>query len=153
VSGRFRFTLLACGLLAILTGCRDHRAGVDVPEVTPPELELCQRWTTLKNARDPKAEELLAPKPSAPEQPISPDEAERIQTTCFLHQDIRILSIRLTASNRLLLVAKGSVSAPKLEVRTTKGVDRGQRIMLDPDLIVEVRDGKIHGVRAQMHTE
>ncbi len=90
---------------------------------------------------------------AAPEQPLSPDEAERLQTTCFLHQSLRILSIRPIASNRFVLVAKGQVLAPRLQVRTPTGVDRSQRTMIDPDLTVEVRDGKIHGVRAEMHSE
>jgi hypothetical protein len=114
-------------------------------------LSLCKEYAALKNAGDPSADQLLATLPAAPPEPISPEQADRFQADCFLYQDIRILFVHLGPPNQFVLVTKGNVSAPTLQVRTAKGVDRTQRTMVNPDLIVEVRDGRIHGVRAKMH--
>jgi hypothetical protein len=120
--------------------------------IADPERDLCEQFRLLKNAGDPSVDDLLAPLPIPPEKPISQEEAARFQADCFLHQDIRILAVRRDMNGPLVLDTKGNVSAPPLEVRIARGVDRVQRTMVNPDLIVEVRDGKIHGLRAEMHT-
>jgi hypothetical protein len=38
-----------------------------------------------------------------------------------------------------------------MDVQTPNGVERGQRQMTNPDVVVEVRGGKIYGVRAELH--
>ena len=56
------------------------------------------------------------------------------------------------AKGRYTILTKGPVSSPHLVVRDDKGVaKRGQLLMLDPDLVVEVRNGKICGVRSELH--
>lgn len=140
--------LTACGLL-LLAGCGIQQR----VEVAPSEKIVCEQWQASKNAGDPSAAQLLAALPDAPSEPISAEEAERFQAGCFLHQDIRIVSIRPVSSNRFVLVTKGNVSAPALQVRAAQGVDRIQRTMVNPDVIVEVREGRIHGVRAEMHSD
>lgn len=142
-------------LVLIVAGWANRSAGPDAlrhADIADPERELCQQFLLLKKAGDPAADALLAPRAAQPEQPLSQEEAARFQTNCFLHQDIRILAARRDAQGRLVLFTKGNVSAPTLEVRTARGVDRVQRTMVNPDLIVEVRDGTIHGLRAEMHT-
>jgi hypothetical protein len=109
-------------------------------------------FQNLKNANDPAVEQLLGPMPAVPEEPISQEEAERFQADCFLRQNLQILSIRMARADRLVVVTKGNVSAPTISVRTANGVDRIQRTMSNPDLIMEIRDGKIHGVRAELHS-
>ncbi len=140
-----RFALAAWVSIALVVGCQKDRG-------TPAAMQLSKRYQALKNAGDSAADALLVPMPTVPAKPVSPEEAERIQTECFLHQDIRILSIRADSPHRLVLTTKGNVSAPTLQVQTAKGVDRVQRTMANPDLIVEVRGGRIHGVRAEMHS-
>ena len=148
--------LLIGGALALVAGGwtdRFFRTGAARnAEVVDTEKDLCKVFRDRKNAGDPAADALLAPLPPQPEAPISQEEAARFQAACFLRQDISILFVHRDAKGRLVLVTKGSVSAPTLEVRTARGVDRVQRTMVNPDLIVEVRDGKIHGLRAEMHT-
>jgi len=152
--------LVICVLLVVIVGIwKDDfyfhdfyfRLSGDAPAVMQAEMQLCEKYKVLKNAGDSSADQLLAALPAMPAEPISQEEAERFQADCFLHQDIRILSVHLASSNQFVLVTKGNVSAPTLQIRTAKGVDRVQRTMVNPDLIVEVRDGKIHGIRAKMH--
>jgi hypothetical protein len=114
--------------------------------------QLAGDFQRLKNANDPAVEQLLGSMPAVPEGPISQEEAERFQADCFLRQNLHVRSIRIAPANRFVVVTKGNVSAPTLSVRTANGVDRIQRTMSNPDLIVEVRDGKIHGVRAELHS-
>lgn len=128
----------------------DVRSGTPEWSPDPEEVQIVERFMALKNADDPEAEQLLAPPPVIADKPVSEWEANRIQTECFLRQNIRILSVRPTWEKRWVLATKGNVSAPMLPVRTANGVDRIQRTMSNPDLIVEVRDGKVHGIRAQM---
>jgi len=40
---------------------------------------------------------------------------------------------------------------PTLRVKTADGVETVQRTMANPDLSVEVRDGRIYGVTASLH--
>ncbi|HWG44125.1 MAG TPA: hypothetical protein VN688_15210 [Gemmataceae bacterium] len=123
------------------------RSSGDVPEVVPTEKQVVERFKTLKNAGDPVADELLAPLAAVPVEPISQEEADRFKVNCFLHQNIHIQSVRAVASNRFILATEGNLSTPPLQVRSAKGADRIQHILFNPDLIVEVRDGIIHGVR------
>ena len=79
-------------------------------------------------------------------------EADRLQTDFFLRQDVRIVGAgRDKATGALVLYTKGNVSAPTLHVKTETGVETAQRTMANPDLVVEVRDGRIYGVAAHLH--
>jgi hypothetical protein len=94
-----------------------------------------------------------------PEQAVSPEEANRLQTDSFLRGDLRILEIRRErgekgSPQRYRLVTHGDVASQTLTIKTDKGTERSQRTMSHPDLIVEVGDdGKIYGVRAELHME
>ena len=50
-----------------------------------------------------------------------------------------------------MLYTKGNVSAPTLDVKTETGMEAAQRTMANPDLVVEVRNGRIYGVAAHLH--
>jgi len=128
------------------------RPSGDASRVVSSEMQLCEKYRMLKNDGNPEAGKLLTPLPAVPVDPISQEEADRLQANCFLHQDIRILAVRGAPSSRFVLVTEGNVSAPTLQVRSGTRVDRIQRAMISPDLIVEVRDGIIHGIRAEMHS-
>jgi hypothetical protein len=149
--------LVGCAVIAVYLGMfhsrhalPDVRSGTPEWSADPEEVQLVERFMALKNASDPEAEQLLAPPQVVEDKPVSEAEADRIQTECFLRQNLRILSVRFNREKRWVLATKGNVSAPTLPVRTATGVDRVQRTMSNPDLIVEVRDDKVHGVRAQM---
>jgi hypothetical protein len=113
---------------------------------------VIDRFVRLTNAGDPAAADLLGPAPAVPKGPVSPGEVGRLQTDYFLREPVRVVSALPSPGGRFVLVVQGNVAAPTLEVRTPTGVERSQRTMTNPDLVVEVRDGKIHGVRAELHT-
>src|SRR5205823_2138386 len=95
---------------------------------------------------------LLGPAPSVPAAPISQEEADRLQADFFLREDVRIVGVgRDRRTRALVLFARGNVSAPALPVRTAGGVESAQRTMANPDLSVEVRDGRVYGVAANLH--
>ncbi len=116
------------------------------------EEQVCVQFLRLKNAGDPAADKLLGPSPLVPTAPVSKAEADRLQTDFFLRQDVRVVGAgRDKPTGALVLYTKGNVSAPTLDVKTAAGVETAQRTMANPDLVVEVRDGRIHGVAARMH--
>jgi len=121
-------------------------------------LLLCRRFARLKQAHDPGAGDLLGPARSAPPEPITPEEAERIDADTFLRRDdLQILSVRPATSagdaGRFILVTKGSATGELLHVRSGDKVDDFRRVTYSPDIVVEVRDGKIVGVRPQLNTD
>jgi hypothetical protein len=121
-----------------------------------PEEQVCRRFMALKNAGDPQAEALLAPRPRVPDTAVSEAEADRLDADIMLHQDYRIRDLVPLGGgllSRFVLVVEGSVTSERILVRTPTGTDANQRSMWSPDLIVEVRDGKIHGVRARLHED
>ena len=106
----------------------------------------------LKNKGDPAAAALLGPPTAAPNGPVSQEEADRLDTEYFLRQDIHFTGVgRAAKPGQLVLCAKGSVSAPELHVRTASGVESRQRVLFNPDITVEVRDGRIYGVCSSAH--
>ncbi len=113
---------------------------------------LCARFIQLKNNGDPTAAALLGPPTTAPDGSVAPEEADRLDTEYFLRQDIHFTGVgRAAKPGQLVLYAKGSVSAPELHVRTASGVESRQRVLFNPDITVEVRDGRIFGVSSSAH--
>lgn len=117
--------------------------------------QLCRQFLERKNAHDPQAGQLLAPLPPTPTEPVSEADAERLDAEAMLHQDVHILSVRRDdhepAASRYVFALDGSVSAERLPVRAGDRTEMRQRSMWKPDIVVEVRDGVIHGVRPQLH--
>ena len=117
-----------------------------------PEQRLCVQFLKFKNANDPAADGLLGPTPAVPAAPVTREEAERLQTDFFLRQDFRVVGTgRDGPTGALVLYTKGNMSVPTLGVKTGDGVEAAQRTMTNPDLLIEVRDGRIHGVAARLH--
>jgi hypothetical protein len=112
---------------------------------------ICLAFQHLKNAGDPKALDLLAPAPREPDGPVTEEEANRINLAVFLRQPIEIVAIKphRKMANRFLLVTRGSVVGPVLTVLPSTAA--ANRTIGDPDIIVDVLDGKIHGVRAKLN--
>jgi hypothetical protein len=163
--------VLAAALLAALAGFWAHSrnlASRDAPnpEAALPEVRvegqgLCEQFMALKNAGDPAAGGLLGRLPVVPDAPQSRAEVDRLQTDFFLREKLRIVRVevegrqqghrRAAPTGRLVLVTRGNVSAPTIALQTSNGVERSQRTMSNPDLVVEVRDGKIYGVRSELY--
>jgi hypothetical protein len=119
---------------------------------------VCEHFMALKNAGDPKAEALLPPRPAVPEMPVSPEEADRLDADIMLHQPFRVRDVYSVGSwwrgtRQFVLVTEGALSSERIRVRTPTGIDENQRSVFSPDLVVEVRDGKLYGVRARLHEE
>jgi hypothetical protein len=139
-------------------GARPRQRAADPNRIVGPEEQLCRQFMTLKNAHDPQAEQLLAPRPAVPTAAVSPSEADRLNADIMLHQDFTVQDVYPDAAAEpgaphMVLVTRGSVSSDRILVQTATGTEASQRAMFSPDLIVEVRDGKIHGVRPQLHED
>jgi hypothetical protein len=140
--------LLLCllGLVVVLpmAGCDGQRTEED-------PLQLCRRFADLRNAHDAGAEALLGPAVAVPKGPVTPEEAELIDADTFLRRDnLRIVDVRREPAGRFLLVMRGGAAGEPLDIRSGDRVNHSQRVMSNPALVVEVRDGKIHGLRAQL---
>jgi hypothetical protein len=170
--------LLGAGVLS-LAGCGRQIDDVDSPgkgqaayagagwssarplapqDADSPDARLCRRFMDLKNAGDPQADGLLGPAPAVPAAAVAPAEADRLEAEFMLRQPFRVREVGRdaaapAAAGRFVLVVDGSVASERVAVETPKGTETRQRAMWSPDLVVEVRDGKIHGVRPQLHEE
>jgi hypothetical protein len=121
---------------------------------------LLVEFRRLKNAGDPRADDLLAPAPPLPGTPVTEEEAERLDGQLFLRQPFKVIQVReedtgLRGKQRFVLVTEGSVKAPDgVTIRTADGTTRAHnRALLNPDFIVEVQDGKLHGVKVKVHED
>jgi hypothetical protein len=125
----------------------------------PPVDAAVKEFARLKNAHDPAANDLLAPEPEVPAEPVSEAEKERLDANFILRRPFEVSAIRVLADGatgvrRYVLVIEGGVASQPMSWHTAAGkVEKGQRLLNNPDVVVEVRDGKIHGVRAGLHDE
>jgi hypothetical protein len=162
------FGLVALGLLLILlilgalliysrweALTANHETAPAAPAPAPSEEErLCWEFARLKNAGDRQADRLLGPPPVVPDRAVSRPEADRLDAEFILRQPFRITKVRRLPERgaggapRLKLVGKGSVRSERFLVEGD--AQPSQRMLFNPDLIVEVRDGKLYGVRAQL---
>jgi hypothetical protein len=123
-------------------------------------LAVCRELARLKNEGDPKARRLLPPPPPLPQQPITEAEAARLDAAIILQRDFKVNKVTPLPSTardelpRFVLWLRGNVCSETLDVRTADGkVERGVRVLTNPDVIVEVRDGIIYGVKAMLHED
>jgi hypothetical protein len=132
-------------------------------KVRSAEDQVVDDFVKLHQAGDPRALQLLGPAPEFGDEVVKEDEAERRETDHFLRSSLEFVDIwrgepdgqggQKPVPGRYTLVAKGGVFAPGLQVDYGNGkASPRQRTMHNPDLIVEVRDGKVRGVRADVHT-
>jgi hypothetical protein len=114
------------------------------------DLRLCQRFAALKNARDASADDLLGPALTVSPQPVTPEEAARLNADAFLRADLVVQDVRADDdAHRFILVMKGSATGEPLRIRSGDQVDRVQQMVTNPELIVEVREGKIYPLSAR----
>jgi hypothetical protein len=161
--------LAVIGLIAIVwskavndpTTKSDLKRSVDSQSTWQPKTDedrICDRFMLRRRAGDPAAAALLGREPVQPAGEVTEDEAQQMQTDFFLHDpDLQILTIRRGPQAKhgveyYVLVTHGNVSAPRLSIRLPNGESSSQqRTMTNPDLFVEVRDGKIYGVFSRLH--
>ena len=118
---------------------------------------LCREFARRKNDSASGANDLLEPASGPPDAAVSRQEADRLEADMILRGRLRIAQVRRqqvggTASQdppRFVLVAEGAYASAPIKVRTPDGrVETSQRVAIqDPDILVEVRAGKIHGTR------
>jgi hypothetical protein len=112
---------------------------------------LCESFAEKKNTGDPAAKALLPPMPAWPEAAVGQEDADHLQADLFLREVARIETVRpMPGAQRFVLTTDGNVAAPPLSVQTATGVERSQRTMTNPEIVVEVRGGLIHAVRARL---
>jgi hypothetical protein len=141
--------ILASLLIAVGMGCFKSK------EDESSNLAVCRKFMRLKNAGDPAANDLLAGKPDVPEEPVSPEEAEQLDAAFMLRDDFTIAEVRRADGDadgsRFVLVIKGGVGSERFSVQTLDGPESRYRAIGNPDILVEVKDGRIHGLKAQIH--
>jgi hypothetical protein len=134
---------------------------LDPPSTVPdsPEQQLCRQFMALKNAGDPRAADLLGPAPTVPAAPVSAEEADRLEAEFILRRDYQVVKVRPDTSGgshtppRVVLVLHGAVDTERIPVATPTGPEVRFRSLAHPDIIVEVKDNKILGVRAQLQED
>jgi hypothetical protein len=123
---------------------------------------VVDRFLTLRKAGEKSALDLLGPAPAFDDEPVDRKTAEARWTDFFLRSDLHFRDIwrgepdgqggQRPTPQRYTIVTKGNASTPKLAIQTNRGVEvPSQLMMTDPDLVVDVRDGKIQGLRAELH--
>ncbi len=123
---------------------------------------VIDRFFTLQKAGDKKALELLGPAPVFDDEPVSEKTAAARQTDFCLRSDLQFRDIwrgepdgnggQRQSARRYTIVTKGNVSSPPLNIRTSRGIQmQVQEHLSSPDVVVEVRDGKIYGLRTELH--
>jgi hypothetical protein len=124
-----------------------------------PQGRICLKFADRINAGELPPPELLGPTPGVPGVPVTPEEAERLDSEFILRSRYRVEEVRPLARvadqpPRFVLVLKGGVTSAKFAVRTPNGeIEEGQRVMSNPDVIVEVQGETIFGVKARLHRE
>ncbi len=115
--------------------------------------QFCRQFADLKNADDPQADTLLGPPPAVPAVPVTREEADRLDAEIMLRQAFHVRKVYRDPGGlaRFVLVAEGALSSERITIQAPRGPEVGQRAMWSPDLVVEVRDGQLHGVRARLH--
>ena len=121
------------------------------------EGRLCLAFADKVNTEKKVPIDLLGPAPNVPDTPVSPPAGERLDAEFILRDHYRILEVRPSAKGpdgapRFLFVLKGAVNSQEFPIRTAEGkIEKGRRSMSSPEVIVEVRDGKLYGIKAQIH--
>jgi hypothetical protein len=145
---RLRFVLLLGALTVLMIGCRSRGT-----QVQPTDDTLCQEFARLKNAGDTSANALLAPGPDLTQNIVDEDAKEAFDAASVLRGPFEVVEVRPDDSNptdpRFVLVLRGGVAIPRVDVRSASGEVQspGQRMLLNPEVLVEVREGKIHPVK------
>jgi hypothetical protein len=120
----------------------------------------------FRKARNEDAESTLhlAPDPVFDGKPVSEAEGEALQAAYLLRRVRQIVGVRagepgqgsawLNTPGRYTLATHGGGSTPKVAVKVGNRVEAPASLfVIDPDIVVEVRDGLIQALRAEMHRD
>jgi hypothetical protein len=150
-----------------------HAVNWDMPndritafEAITNDEKILRQFAVLTNrGRTVGSRALLGPPPVFNDDPVSETEADARQAHYYLHNDPGIVSIRrgepgpgnrwLNTPGRYTLVSFVQGSTPALRVRNVRGeVESPSKLfIINPDLVVEIREGKIQGIRAELHRD
>ena len=132
-------------------------------ELGPFQKDLIDRFVTLHQAGDSAFLKLLAEQNPPGDQPIDDDTFERHAAGHYLRSNAAtILEVRKgdvgpngeprLTRGRYTFVTRGSLVSPVVRIRTTSGGDAPAQLnVTHPDIVVEVRDGKVHPLRTEVH--
>lgn len=129
----------------------------------PVPTNAVEAFAKATRAKDYAAARALLPPVPDYDRTVSEREAEAIWADHFLRQELTVSDVRpgepgeggrWKKSARFTLTTKVSGTTPKLTVREADGRTSPARMsLLNPDIVVEVRDGKLVATRAESHTE
>jgi hypothetical protein len=171
-------TLPTLAALAVVASVWFYLHSAEKPRILakrPPAKKVRAAWKPItekdrlvdafRKARnvDAKSTLNLAPDPVFDGKPVSEAEGEAMQAHYILHRIRQIVAIRSGEpgegmawldTHRYTLKTREPANAPKVAVKVGDRVGplRGLT-MLNPDIVVEVRDGKIHALRAELNRE
>jgi hypothetical protein len=147
----------ACQLAAhshFIDDLQSARSSADADWSKAPQTDderLCADFIALKNAHKSEANRFLAELEPAPDGAVARAVADRLQTDYFLRQDFEVVGARRgRTKDSLVLITRGKATAPAVQIRDGDRIETEQRTMFNLDLTVEVRQGKIYGVRADL---
>lgn len=119
------------------------------------EEQMCRKFADLKNANDPRAEDYLGPRSVIPDHSVSRQEADQLDAESILRMPFHVKEVRPLRSSgpahQFKLVVQGGMASD--HVWREGGSRPTQIVYMNPDIIIEVRGGKIYGLRAQLHED
>jgi len=159
-----RLSWVAAGLTlvaaAILVGCYAKRQ--TEPEPRAPSQDVAEEFRRLRNAGDPKADDLLGPAPAVPDEAVTQAEADRLNAEFMLrgaYKVDQVLAVDRQAADdppRFVLSLKGDDKQPLLKIlnpENPRGYDTANTSLTNPDVAVEVRDGKLYALGYRWHRD
>jgi hypothetical protein len=119
------------------------------------EDRVCEQFMNRRAAGDIAAADLLGRVPEVPEEPFATEgELERMQADFYLRDSgTKVISVSHAPSEdgppRYYFKTQGNVTPPRLPIQRPKEVERWGRLMVNVKALVEVRDGKLFGIRGE----
>jgi hypothetical protein len=143
--------MMMMSLSCLTIGCQSRAA-------MPIDDRLCQQYARLKNAGDPAADDLLAAAPDANAKVVDAEDKDAFDAAWVLRAPCKVLDVRHDHSKpgtaRFVLVLHGGATTPEVAVAKAGSIGRpSQRTLMNPDVLVEVREGKIVPIKVGLHRE
>ncbi len=112
---------------------------------------LIHRFALWTLSGDKRAREMLPAAPAVPDQSMSEAEADVWSAAYILtHPDLRVVKVSPAAKGAFKMETKCKINPPLLRIREKDGrVVNSSQSRFNPDVIVEVRGGKIHALAVE----
>jgi hypothetical protein len=132
------------------------------PKEKPAEAgRLVARFVALHNEKDPAAAGLLGPPVTTSGRWLGEGEAEAYQADFCLRSALKVVGVypgdpdgsgrQRGVAGHYTLATSGSVGTAEMRTRLASGREWvGSYVLTNPDVIVEVRGGKIYGLRTAL---